>query len=231
MSTSTEGTPILDASKRPEVLSTLERKVDPGHTALLIIDMSNDLVDPAGKTAVRAGRDLEHARRVIPAMQRLIASARDAGVMVVFVQHTTLLDYRGVSGAWLDARSRSTFSVEDLCVEGTWGHGIIAELAPAPQDVMVRKYRYSAFTGTNLDQVLRSAGIRTVVCTGVSTNVCVEATARDAFTQDYYVVYASDACGSWDAELHEATLRSAGHRYATVVDTDELVTQWAAGPR
>lgn len=217
----------MDPTRRPEVLGTLAQKVVPAHTALLIVDMSNDLVDPAGKTAARAGRPIDHARRVIPAMQDLIASARAAGTMVVFVQHTTLRDYRGVSGAWLDARSRSTYSVEDLCVEGTWGHEIIQELDPQDGDVMVRKYRYSAFTGTNLDQVLRSAGIRTVVCTGVSTNVCVEATARDAFTQDYYVVYAADACGSWDPSLHDATLRSAGHRYATVVESAELTDLWS----
>lgn len=213
---------------RPEVLSTLNDKVDPRHSALLIIDMSNDLVDPAGKTATRAKRPIEHARRVIPVMQELIAAAREAQVMVVFVQHTTLRDYRGVSGAWLDARSRSTYSVEDLCVDGTWGQEIIKELEPAETDVLVKKYRYSGFTGTNLGMVLRSAGVRTIVCTGVSTNVCVEATARDGFTQDYYVVYAADACGSWDTELHDATLRTAAHRYATVVDSQGLIDVWGA---
>ncbi len=216
----------LDPAKRPSILATLSEKVVPEHTALIIIDMSNDLVDPMGKTAQRAGRPIDHARRVIPAMQTLIDEARDAGAMVVFIQHTTLRDYRGVSGAWLDARTRSTFSVEDLCVEDTWGHEIIKELTPTPDDVIVRKYRYSAFTGTNLAQVLRSAGIRTVVCTGVSTNVCVEATARDAFSQDFYTVYASDACGSWDPSLHDATLRSAGHRYATVVESSEIIDCW-----
>lgn len=218
----------MNDDTRPEVLSTFEAKTDPRHTALLLIDMSNDLVDPAGKTPTRAKRPIEHARRVIPAMQELIESARGAGAMVVFIQHTTLNDYRGVSGAWLDARSRSTYSVEDLCLEGTWGHEIIKELKPEATDVLVRKYRYSAFTGTNLEMILRSAGIRTIVCAGVSTNVCVEATARDGFSLDYYVVYAADACGSWDTELHDATLRSAGHRYATIVDSSQLIQRWGS---
>ena len=121
----------LDPAKRPSILATLVEKVAPKHTALIIIDMSNDLVDPLGKTAQRAGRPIDHARRVIPAMQTLIGEARTAGAMVIFIQHTTLRDYRGVSGAWLDARTRSTFSVEDLCVEDTWGHEIIKELTPA----------------------------------------------------------------------------------------------------
>jgi ureidoacrylate peracid hydrolase len=212
---------------RPEVLSSLEAKVDPHHTALLVIDMANDLVDPDGKTAKRAMRPIEHARSVIPVLKKLVESARNAGVMVVFIQHTTMPDSRGVSGAWLDARSRATYSVEDLCVEGTWGQQVIQELQPSANDVIVRKYRYSGFTGTNLEIILRSSGIRAVVCAGVSTNVCVEATARDAFSHDLYVMYAADACGSWDKELHDATLRTAGHRYATVVDSAALIDIWA----
>jgi ureidoacrylate peracid hydrolase len=97
---------------------------------------------------------------------------------------------------------------------------------PIESDVVVQKYRYSAFAGTNLDLVLRSAGVRTVVCAGVSTNVCVEATAREAFSADYYVVLPEDACGSWSPALHEAALETARHRYAVVCASDELIDLW-----
>lgn len=92
--------------------------------------------------------------------------------------------------------------------------------------MVVQKYRYSAFAGTNLDLLLRSAGVCTVICAGVSTNVCVEATAREAFSADYYVVLPEDACGSWSVPLHEAALETARHRYATVCTTDELAAIW-----
>lgn len=210
----------------PEVLSTLAAKVHPGHTALVLIDMCNDFLSPEGKTAVRGGRSLEHARRVIPVMRRLLDAARAAGVLVVHAQHTTLPEHRSDSGPWLDARSRATFSVTDLCVQGSWGQQIIDELAPTGTDVVVQKYRYSAFAGTNLDLVLRSAGVRTVVCAGVSTNVCVEATAREAFSADYYVVLPEDACGSWSPDLHDAALETARHRYAVVCGTDDLTAIW-----
>jgi ureidoacrylate peracid hydrolase len=213
-------------SAPPEVLGRLEEKVAAGHTALLLIDMCNDFIDPEGKTATRGRRPLDHARRVIEPMQRLLAGARERGVLVVFVQHTTLPDHASDSGPWLDARSRATFSVADICLDGTWGQQIIDELAPVDGDVVVKKYRYSGFAGTNLDLVLRSSGIRTVVCAGVSTNACVEATAREAFSSDYYVVIPEDACGSWSVELHEATLATARHRYATVCQTDELLEIW-----
>lgn len=213
-------------TKRPEILSALEDKVAARHTALLIVDMSNDFLDPAGKTASRAGRPIGLARAVIPKIAELADSARDAGVTVIFIQHTTLPNYASASGAWLDARSRATYSTEDICEQGTWGHQVIPELLVRESDVRVEKYRYSGFAGTPLDLILRSKQIQTVVCCGVSTNACVEATAREAFSNDYYVVYAEDACASWDADLHAATLRSAAGRYATVVPVSKLQAAW-----
>jgi ureidoacrylate peracid hydrolase len=208
------------------VLSTLEDKVARPRAALVIVDMVNDFVDPKGKTATIAHRPLDHARSVIPNQQRLLAAARAADMLVVHVQHTTLTDHFSDSGPWLDARSRATYSVPDICVAGTWGQEIIAELAPNAGEVVVQKYRYSGFAGTNLDLVLRTAGIETVVCCGVSTNACVESTARDAFSLDYYVVLPEDACASWDRSLHDATIRSAAARYAAICTVDDLVRLW-----
>jgi len=216
----------MSSRQRPQVLRTLGEKVRPDITVLLIIDMCNDFIHPEGKTAVRAQRPIEHAVAVIPQMQRLIAAARASGVLVVYGQHTTLPGHASDSGPWLDARSRATYSVEDICLDQTWGQQIIDEFALAPGDVVVKKHRYSAFAGTNLDMVLRSAGIQTTVCCGVSTNVCVESTAREAFSNDYYVVIPADACASWDMNLHEATLASARHRYGTVCTTAELEQIW-----
>jgi ureidoacrylate peracid hydrolase len=214
---------------RPEVLGTLSAKVTPGHTALVLVDMCNDFLHPDGKTATRAKRPLDHARRVLPAMRELLHAARRADVLVVHAQHTTLADHRSDSGPWLDARSRATYSVEDICLQGTWGQRIVDELAPVDRDVIVQKYRYSAFAGTNLNLVLRAAGARTVVCAGVSTNVCVEATAREAFSADYYVVIPEDCCGSWSTPLHEATLATAGHRYAQICASRDIIDVWQAG--
>ncbi len=217
---------ITSGQKSIEVLRSLDRKVEPSWTALLLIDLLNDFLAPDGKTAADAGRPIDFARAVIPAQQRLLAAARAAGVMVIHVAQTTLHNRASSSGPWLDARSRATYSVEDLCMEGSWGGRVIDELAPLDDELVIPKYRYSGFAGTNLDLVLRSRGIRTTICAGVSTNVCVEATAREAFSHDYYVVLPEDACASWDEPLHHATLATAGHRYASVTTVDELAAQW-----
>jgi nicotinamidase-related amidase len=212
----------------PTMLTALEQKVAPAHTALVVVDMSNDFVHPEGKTAVQAGRDTTASLAIIPAVQRLRDAAAGAGVRTIYVQHTTLRDHASDSGPWLEARSRATYSVPDICMEGTWGQQMLDELTPREGDLVVQKHRYSGFAGTNLDLLLRSHGIASVVLAGVSTNSCVEATAREAFSLDYYVVYAGDACASWDMDLHAATLRSADRRYASVADVADLADVWGA---
>lgn len=209
----------------PGVLRTLPDLVRPAWTAVLVIDMLNDFLSEDGKTARRAGRSMHAARKVIPRQQRLLDAARARGATVVYVKHLTLPGGRSSSGPWIEARTRATYSVDDICLQGTWGAEVIDELTPR-DDLEVCKHRYSGFAGTGLDLLLRTHGIRTVLCAGVSTNVCVEATAREAFSLDYYVVFAEDACASWDASLHEATLTTARQRYANVVDVETVVDAW-----
>lgn len=208
------------------MLGTLPEKVRPDRAALLVIDMSNDFLHPEGKTIVRAGRDPGPARAVVPVQRGLIDAAYAEGVPVFYVVHTTLPDHGSDSGPWLDARGRASYSVADICLDGSWGQQVISELTPRPGDIVVKKYRYSGFAGTNLDNVLRALDRRTVICAGVSTNVCVEATAREAFSHEYYVVIPEDACASWDMALHDASLASARQRYATVCPAADIVEAW-----
>ena len=209
-----------------EVLRTLEEKVSPDWTALLLVDMVNDLIRADGKAATAAKRPMDHVNEVLPQIERLLGFARAAGVMVVHIQHTTLEHGFGLSGPWVDARSHATYGMLEFCMENSWGHQVIDELAPIPGEVVVQKYRYSGFVGTNLNQVLLSAQRKTVIVAGVSTNVCVEATARDAFSHEFYVVWPEDASASWSRDLHNAALQSAGHRYAAVCDVDQLGEIW-----
>ena len=127
-------------------------------------------------------------------------------------------------GAAIAARFRSDKS-------GFEGAEFVAPLAPQPGEPVIRKHRYSAFKGTNLDTVLRARGIRSVVPTGVSTNVCVESTLRDAFETGHYTALPRDACASWDADLHEATLKTANARFGLVCDSADLIDAWNGDPQ
>jgi len=209
-----------------EVLRTLEDKVNPDWTALLIVDMVNDLVRAEGKAAIAAKRPMDHVDAMLPNVERLLGFARAAGVMVIHIQHTTLDHGLGASGPWLDARSHATYGLLEFCMENSWGQQVIDELKPIAGEAVVQKHRYSGFVGTNLNQLLLSAKRKTVVVAGISTNVCVEATARDAFSHEFYVVWPADASASWSRDLHDAALQSAGHRYSTVCDVDQLADIW-----
>lgn len=209
-----------------QVRSSLADKCSPAVAALVIVDMVNDFVHPEGLTATRSGRSVEAGRAAIEPIGRLAVAARDAGIPVVHVQHSTLPDGASHSGPWVDARGRATYSSLDICLDGTWGQQVVDELAPEAGDIVVRKHRYSGFARTGLDRILRDRDRETIVVCGVSTNVCVESTARHGFDLDYYVVIPEDACASWNSELHQAALATARHRYAVVCSTSEVISVW-----
>ena len=211
----------------PEILASLAERLDPGQTALLIIDMQKDFVHDGFATA-KAGRDLGPTQAIVPTLEALLAAARAACVVVGHVGFWVLPEHGSDSGPWLAQRRRSTFSAEAVCLAGTEGAQFIGQLAPEAGELVVHKHRYSAFKGTDLDMVLRARGVRSVVVTGVSTNVCVESTLRDAFETGYYVSVARDATASWDMDLAAATLRTVDHRFGLVSDCDEIMAIWRA---
>lgn len=213
------------------VYSTLEELVDAGHTALLVVDMQNDFCKP-GWAFSRLRIDLSMYPSMIPRLARLVAGAREVGVPVIYVQMTVLADHSSESAAQIrfNMRLHSTSHprTEPLLytVEGTSGQEIIPELAPQPGDLVVRKYRSSGFWGTNLDMLLRSNRIESVIVTGCTTEGCVESTARDAQFNDYYVVLPEDCVASDDPRQHDASLFLMNHRF-DVVSSEDILAIWS----
>ncbi len=83
--------------------------------------------------------------------------------------------------------------------------------------------------GTNLNSLLKSRGVRTLILTGVATNVCVESTTRDGFMRDYYIVLPKDLTGGYEESLHEATLKNVDEYFGQVTSSDELLEIWQGG--
>lgn len=214
----------------PEILETLADRLDPGHTALIIIDMQKDFCCD-GFATDKAGRPLDAAKSIIPNLVKLRLAARDAGVLVVYVGFETYPEHMSDSGPWLAQRRRSTYASDKIAISRTEGMEFIPELSPETGELEILKHRYSAFKGTDLEMLLRAHNIRTVVPTGVSTNVCVESTLRDAFEHSYYVCVPEDGCASWDMELHAATLKTANARFGLVVDVQQITAVWSAGAK
>ena len=215
-----------------QVLTELDELVDPAHTALVVVDMQRDFVEPDGLFA-RLGIDVSMYAGARPRMAALLATARAAGVLVVHLQNTALPGRRSDSPAQLrfnlrmHRAARLTGPPLRYTVPGTPGHELVPDLAAAPDELVVRKYRSSGFWGTNLDLLLRSNGIRTVVMSGCTTEGCVDSTARDAMFSDYYVVVAEDAVASDDRDQHEAALLLMRHRF-DLATVDQVAAVWDA---
>lgn len=212
------------------VYTTLAELVHWKHTALIVVDMQNDFCK-AGWVFDRLGIDLSMYPSMLPRLSRLLVGARDIGVPVIYIKMTTLPGRISESPAQIRFNMRlhlpSHGATQPLLytIEGTPGQEIIAELAPEPGDLVVRKYRSSGFWGTNLDMLLRSNGIESVIVTGCTTEGCVESTARDALFNDYYVVLPEDCVASDDPRQHEASLFLMRHRFDVVL-SDDILSTW-----
>jgi nicotinamidase-related amidase len=211
-----------------EVLATLEERVAPEHTALLVVDMQNDYCS-AGGASDRNGRDLSAAQAIIPTVMGLIEAAREVKVAVIFTKYTVGPGVAGLSGPEILRRGMN-FAGLDSTIRGTWGHEIVDDLPCRPEDVVIEKRRLSSFVGTDLDLILRSQGVKTVVVAGVVTQGCVESTVRDAVGRDYYVAIPEDCVASTGDEVHQTSLACMAHflRYAEAVTTSgRLKAIWA----
>ncbi len=200
------------------VLTELGELIEPAHTALIMVDMQRDFIEPDGVFA-SLGIDLSMYQDSRPKLAALLAAARRAGTTVIHLQNTVLPGRMSDSPAQIrfnlrmhkDARKNQPPLRYTL--PGTPGHEFAAEFTPLESEVVVRKYRSSGFWGTNLDMILRSNGIKTVVVGGCTTEGCVESTSRDAMFNDYYVVIAEDCVASDDPAQHDASMLLMRHRF------------------
>lgn len=213
-----------------QVCTTLEELVDPSYAALVVVDMQRDFCAPGGSFD-RLGVDITMYETMVPRLVRLVDGARQAGVQVVYVLMTVLPDRASESPAQIRFNLRLHPVHADsrplsYTVDGSEGQRLIPELRVRGGDFVVNKYRSSGFWGTNLDMLLRSNGIKSVVIVGCTTEGCVESTARDAMFNDYYVVIAADCVASDDREQHDASMLLMRHRF-DIASSEEILVQWS----
>ncbi|EGD60757.1 pyrimidine utilization protein B [Novosphingobium nitrogenifigens DSM 19370] len=189
-------TQIPPLPARPEPLA-----VDPATTAVIVIDMQNAYASLGGYVDL-AGFDISGAAQTITRIAKVLDTARASGIQIVYLQNGWDPDYVEAGGpgspnwhksnALKAMRQRPELSGK-LLARGTWDYDIVDALKPREGDIRVAKPRYSAFFNSQLDSVLRSRGIRTLVFVGIATNVCVESTLRDGFHLEYFGVMLEDA--------------------------------------
>jgi ureidoacrylate peracid hydrolase len=191
-------------------------KMTPAKTAIIVVDVQNDFCHPEGGLA-RIGADVSMMKEMMPNLHELLHAARKYEVPIIFIQtfHEKVTD----SEVW------TVIAGEDLCRTGSWGAEFY-EVAPQSTEIIVNKHRYSAFINTRLDTVLRTMKIETLVMTGVSTNVCVESTARHGFMLDYNIAFVKDACASTSRTAHDMTLENIDRYFGSVVSVNQLIEVW-----
>ena len=181
---------------RPEALRLVAAE-----TALIIVDMQNAYASPGGYIDL-AGFDVAGAAPVIPRIAQVAATARAAGMPVIFFQNGWDPAYAEAGGPGspnfhksnaLKTMRRRPELAGTLLAKGGWDYALVDALQPQPGDLVVPKPRYSGFFNTNIDSLLRARGIRNIVFTGIATNVCVESSLRDAFHLEYFCVVLEDA--------------------------------------
>jgi len=204
-----------------ELLSTLEQKVSPALAALLVIDVQNDFVADGGFFD-QIGADVKTIQRAIPPLAKLIDRAREAGVLVVFIQAIYDPQYLSAPMRERDVRVGRRMS---RCLTGSWGADFYV-ISPRPNEPVVIKHRYSAFANSELDDLLKRHGIRSLLLAGVATDTCVESTGRDAYFIDYYVTLVADCCAGAGDRDHRVALERFERDYGTVVNSADVIQAW-----
>ena len=206
-----------------DLLDSIEKRLRPAHSAVLVIDMQNDFCDEKGYVETVVGKDVSACRAVVPEILALVGAAREQGVPVFWIKANYDID-RLPEGMLAKQREKSPAV---CCGTASWGHEFY-HVRPASHDAVIEKNSYSAFAGTGLEERLRRAGVRTLVFSGVQTNVCVETSLRDAVCRGFYAVLASDCVASHTPPLHEATLKNVQFLFGDVVDRKTIAAAWSS---
>ena len=183
-------------------------RLEPGATAILIVDMLNEFCKPGGAMV------LPGYEALVPPQRRLIEAGRRAGSPVVFLIDSHRVNVR---------QDREWLKRTPHCVEGSWGARVIDDLAPRPDDLYVIKRRYSGFFNTDLDLTLKDLAVDALVVCGVVTNICVRATVHDAFFLGYQVVVPEDCVAATGPREQASSLYDIATHFGTVCSSAQVV--------
>jgi len=202
----------------------------PQTAALLVIDMQRDFLEPGG-FGHALGNDVSLLRQTIAPTSRVVTAARERGLLVAHTREGHRPDLSDLPASKL-TRGRLPLRIGDhgpmgrILVRGEPGHDIIPELAPASGEPVIDKPGKGAFHATDLDAVLRNRGITQLIVCGVTTEVCVHTTVREANDRGFDCLVLSDCTGSYFPEFHHAALAmiaAQGGIFGWVADSSSLL--------
>ena len=219
----TDQTGAVDAAPGPFPL-------DVGTTALVVIDMQRDFLLPGG-FGETLGNDVSLLQKVVPPLAEVLAAARASGMLVIHTREGHLPDLSDCPPAKLQ-RGKPSQRIGDMgangriLIRGEYGHDIIDELAPLDGEIVIDKPGKGAFYATELQAVLEKDGITHLIVTGVTTEVCVHTTVREANDRGYDCIVLSDCVGSYFPEFQRVGLEmvsAQGGIFGWVADSKALL--------
>ena len=208
-----------------------EYAFDPPRTALLVIDMQRDFLEPGGFGEL-LGNDVSLLARVVEPLGAVLAAARAAGIMVVHTREGHRPDLTDCPPSKL-ARGRLDIGIGSagpkgrVLVRGEHGHDIVDELAPWSGEVVLDKPGKGSFYATDLELLLRNAAVTSLIVTGVTTEVCVHTTVREANDRGFECLVLEDCVGSYFPDFHRVALEmiaAQGGIFGWVASSAELLT-------
>jgi len=211
--------------------------VDLARAALIIIDMQRDFLEPGGFGAA-LGNDVSLLRAAVAPCQAVLAAARRAGLPVIHTREGHRPDLSDAPRLKVERgdpalRIGAPGPMGRILVRGEPGHDIIAELTPKDGEPVIDKPGKGAFYQTDLDLMLRNRGIDTLLVCGVTTEVCVNTTVREANDRGYRCIVLADCCASYFPEFHKiglAMIKAQGGIFGWVSTSDALLKALAHGP-
>ncbi|MDC0074256.1 cysteine hydrolase [Alphaproteobacteria bacterium] len=189
------------------------------NTVLICVDMQNAFLEKNG-SMVRRGFDIRPLLSAIEPCKSLINFGRNKSIQIIYTRYVYKSDYSD-AGNRVHNFASNTISTKSLA-EGTWDIEIIESLKPKSEDIILDKNRPSAFINTNLLSILKKKNIKSVIICGVTTNVCVESTARDASQLDFDTFVVADATAEFEEDRYKSSLKTLSMLFAQVVTKEEV---------
>lgn len=201
--------------------SDVSEKIDPRHTAVLVVDMQNEFCSPDGYVA-KQGWDILPMQLMAEHLKQFLSDAR---------KHVPIVHIRGqYEPAMMPPQMVERLhrlNIPPYCQPGTKGVEFYPGFEPQPGDHVVTKRTFSGFAHSELEYLLRNLRIETVIVTGTFTNVCVDSTVRDAYFRGFYPVIPSDLSATPDPDVHRVSLATLGHFFGVVIPSSEITAVWA----
>ncbi len=214
--------------KGREIFETVQEMVNPAHTVVMVHDMQNDFLAEDG-AFFKAGEKLD-VSRILQPMIEFVDTAREHGVKVMYTSYTDLPDLGSyddpmTSKRWAMVSDPTEQDHANPGVIGTWGCQTIDELAPREGEIVINKYRTNTFINSNFELILRSNGIKTIIHTGIATEVGILPTAWHAVSVGFFPIVPRDLVGARQPDLHDDAMKFL-ERLVWVVDSSDIEEAW-----